>query len=185
MSSDTPDKTKRLRIGRAQPRDWMVCVTEPRRESWAAENVERQGYEYYLPQILEKRVASGKLIEQTHPLFPGYLFVKRMTGGRWASLTGTRGVIQVITTGLNPSFLPNRLIDELRQKEKDGLVILPPPPDSAEFQPGQPVRLRDGPMLGYIGIYDGQARADRVNVLLKFLSGEIRVEVKATQLEKL
>lgn len=169
------------RAGRVRllKRDWVVCRTETRREVWALQNAEQQGYECYLPKIEELHKGMKRIV----PLFPGYLFV-RMKHGRWASLTGTYGVIDLVYAGQSVAMLDNHFIEALKTITTDnGYIPLPAQTENERFQPGSEVRLRSGPFMGYIGIYEGQKSSERAQVLLSILGGDTPVEIDPAQLE--
>lgn len=148
---------------------WIVAQTQPRRERWAAENVARQGYEFYMPHI---QMVKGKVVS-AQPLFPRYLFIR--TAGQWRFLLGTFGVTGVILNGEGPAVMPDRNIDELRQRENsDGMVMLPVAPRK-RFAQGDEIRVSGGAFAGLAGIYDDAAPQERAHVLLEYLGRKTRV----------
>lgn len=166
----------RVRIRR---RTWVVCRTESRRESWAAENVRRQGLNYYLPYYCEMK--AGR--RSPSLLFPGYLFVQPRNK-QWTMLNSTYGMIDVVLMGKQPAWLEDSVVDALRQQEDEsGLITLPPMPAPVHFTKGQKVKLRSGPFLGYIGIYEGTTRLARERVLLDLLGRVTPIEVGTAQIE--
>jgi hypothetical protein len=60
---------------------------------------------------------------------------------------------------------------ELKGRERDGLVELPPPPS---FQRGDPVRIVRGVFTEQLALFEGQRPHERVAVLLHLLG---RVEL--------
>lgn len=159
---------KRLRL-----RPWFVAQVQSRREAWAAVNVSNQQAEYYLP-----RLVTGE------PLFPGYLFV-RSPDGRWRFLEGTFGVIRVVRGDAGPAVLPAREIARLRAMEgTSGFVELPQHGYASNFQPGERVRVDDGPFIGFEGLCEGMTGRERVEVLLHLFGRETRVTLEPHQLER-
>lgn len=152
---------------------WLVAKTEPKKERWVAENIARQGYSYYLPQYKD-----GKHVKF---LFPSYIFCH--TNGPWTFLSGTYGVLYVLTFGNKPGIVQDEVIQAIKDQEDEfGYVTIPediPPP----LQRGQRVLLRSGPFSGYIGIYEGQSSRDRERILLDLLGGKKVVHVKRDQIE--
>jgi transcriptional antiterminator RfaH len=106
-------------------------------------------------------------------LFPAYAFVEIVSGwweARWAA-----GVIRLVTCGGNePAHVPDRLIADLRARERDGLIVLP---KKRGMQRGDPVRVKAGPFTGQLAIYDGQRPHERVMVLPALLGSVQRVEL--------
>lgn len=161
---------------------WMVAKTKPRQERWAAKNVERQGFEYYLPATQVTVVKRGRKVVQPQYLFPRYLFVR--TTGRWRSLLGTFGVTELIMQGDSPAVMPCREIEQLRAREdEDGNIVLPTQ-KCPKFVQGDTIRVTEGPYKGFMGIVDGLAPHDRVKILLEFLGRHCRVLVPDGAVEK-
>ena len=68
---------------------------------------------------------------------------------------------------------------EIKAREQNGLVELP----RRSLQPGDRVRVLQGPLAGQIGLYDGMKPRERVAVLLTFLGGPHRVSLPREDLE--
>lgn len=60
---------------------WYLVHTKPKQEKYALENLQRQGYECYLPLLLSERIRQGILMVTDEPLFPRYLFIRLGQGG--------------------------------------------------------------------------------------------------------
>jgi transcriptional antiterminator RfaH len=159
-------------------RRWYVVHTQPNRESRAALNLRRQGFNAYLPMFKRLRRHARKTEEVSRPLFPRYLFVELdLSLERWRSIYSTFGVSQLLTAGEDPLSVPAGIVDEIRAREgRDGFVELGLPPG---IGPGSPVRLIDGVFAESKGVLDRIADQHRVSVLLQLLGREVRVFVPA------
>jgi transcription antitermination factor NusG len=76
--------------------------------------------------------------------------------------------------GDRPAKVPDKVIDDLKSRERNGLIVLPPPP---HLQRGDQVRILRGPFAGHLAIYDGMRPRERVVVLLTLLGAVQRVEL--------
>lgn len=165
---------------------WLVARTAFRKERWALENIQNQGYDAYLPQYRERVTSTGKLRKLSHPrlLFPGYIFCQ--TEGTWTFLTGTRGVSHVLLSGSKPGTVPDDVITALMlQEDEDGFIALPDGPgEQVRPEIGEKVRLRAGPFLSYIGIYDGRTSGDFERVLLDCFGRKTILKVRLEDIEK-
>jgi transcriptional antiterminator RfaH len=149
---------------------WTAAQLEPHRTHVALHFLELAGYKTYLPQIRAHRVRLGRRIEIAAPLFPGYCFVLielQWHAARWA--VGTRGLVM---DGSGPARCPDRVIAELKARERGGLVDLP-----CRFRRGDRVRIVGGRFAGHVALYAGMKPRERVEVLLQLLSGAHRVEL--------
>lgn len=166
---------------------WVVAKTKPLKELWAAENVSRQGFQYYLPQLPPITVVTkhkkAAPTQKRQFLFPRYLFV--WTEGPWRCLLGTFGITTLIMNGESPAVLPTAEVDRMRAREDArGLIRLPSAPAAARFKAGDLVRINSGPFSGYTGIYDSATDSDRVRVLLDYLGQRTRVLIGEEFLEE-
>lgn len=163
---------------------WFCVTTQVNRERWAGDNITAMQHEIYLP-VTERELLVGprgkkKKVTSRVPLFPRYLFVQTTTG-QWRFLTGCWGVSGIVMCGELPQTVPQHIIDQIRERETDGIIDLPPPP--ALFAKDDQVRITDGPLAGWVGLYQGQSGKDRENILLHLLGGKQSVSVLTRQLE--
>jgi transcription antitermination factor NusG len=77
-------------------------------------------------------------------LFPGYLFIAIEL--QWRAARWSPGVAGLIMDGIAPARVPDKVIDEIRARERGGLIELPP-----RLKRGDPVRIEHGPFEGWPG----------------------------------
>ena len=157
---------------------WIVARTKSRRERWAAENVQRQGYKFYLPQYEITSPIRGNLKKvRTEPLFPSYLFIE--IDGPWRVLLCTFGIAGIVLRGDQPAVMPQSEITRLQiASDEAGFVQIP-----NTYKEGQAVRARSGPFVGHIGLYAGQPVPGRHAVLMDLLGGKIKTLFDSEMLE--
>ncbi|MCG6872649.1 MAG: transcription/translation regulatory transformer protein RfaH [Gammaproteobacteria bacterium] len=161
---------------------WYLVYSKPRGEELARVNLERQGFETYLPLVRQVRRRLGRRRLQVEPLFPRYLFIRLdRVQDNWAPIRSTLGVSQLVRFGEEPAIVPGELVEMVRQRADDaGIQDLP----EAEFRPGQKVRVADGPMAGYEGIFVARSGAERVLVLLDIVGRHVKLKLEASALER-
>ena len=106
----------------------------------------------------------GRKVIRTPLLFPAYAFVfirLQWHAARWAP-----GVIRLVMDGAQPARVPAAVIDEIRSRERGGLIELPKP---SLARPGDAVRILRGPLEGRLAIYHGMKPRARIEVLLSLL----------------
>lgn len=172
MNSEAPDLAGRR---------WYVVHTKPRQELLASGLLEAmQDVVVYLPQVTQRAGQQAKAVV----LFPGYLFVQADLGQTRASaIDKTPGVPRLVAFGGQPQPVPAAAMASLqaRVQELNQQGGLPRHP----FQPGDSVRISEGPLGGLEGVFQGPMRpAQRVRVLLQFLGGLHELEVDPSQLER-
>jgi transcriptional antiterminator RfaH len=145
-------------------RSWYLVYTKPRQENLAQENLQRQGYETYLPRIYQSRRRNGRHIKTIEAFFPRYLFIKLDTEtDNWAPIRSTIGVSKMVRFDGIPAVVPEQLIQSLQSNDdEDGIQNLV----QKNLMRGDKVTIIDGPLAGYQGIYQQQNSAERVAVLV-------------------
>ena len=165
---------------------WYVAYTKPKQERCALENLERQGYECYLPLLPVEKIARGSLSILEEPLFPRYLFIRQVDRSEsglgirsWVPIRSTKGVSRLVSFGPEPARVSDELVAYLR--EQQGLVAEQP---RRLFNAGDRVQMTQGAFAGIEGIYqmaDGERRA---MVLIELLSKPVTVRVSPASLRK-
>ena len=161
---------------------WYLVHTKPRQEQCALQNLERQGFECYLPMLPVERIRRGLLAVMHEPLFPRYLFMRAGQGGAAQSLApvrSTKGVSRLVSFGVEPTKVPQELVDAIRHQQS----LAAPRPERL-FQPGDRVCLTQAPFAGIEGVYQVADGERRVMVLIELLSRQISVTVAPTGLRK-
>jgi len=146
----------------------------------ALTNLERQGYECYLPQMRIERVRRRKVAITNEAMFPRYLFVQLDTsaqGKSWSPIRSTLGVSHLVHFGGYAAKVDKALIDLLRERER---VM----PLDAMFQPGHPVVITDGPFAGIEAIFQTSDPKRRAIILLEILSKPVSMIVDGGRLRK-
>lgn len=162
-------------------RSWYLVCCKPRQERLAQENLERQRFETYLPLVRQLRRRAHRRVTVVEPLFPRYLFIHLdPERDNWGPIRSTIGVTSLVRFGDQPAQVPNTLIDELQAHEApDGIHDLP----SRGFRKGQKVRIEEGPLAGYEGIWLASNGKERAQVLLEIMGKQIKAEVDENWLE--
>jgi transcriptional antiterminator RfaH len=151
---------------------WGIARTENSRELFAAARLGDAGFETLLPRV--------KAYGRIRPLFAGYLFVALgELGEGWHVVNRTLGVLKLIAFGDCPARVPEREIEALKSRMRDGFVTLPPPPGSVRrrFAKGERVRIVAGPFQGIGAIHSGMSTRGREIVLLELLGGQRQVAI--------
>ena len=147
----------------------------------ALQNLERQGFECYLPCVQAEKLQCGALVVVDEPLFPRYLFIRLGSGlgGRdWSLIRSTTGVNRLVAFGNVPAKVDDELVDAIRSKisGRGGL--------RRQFEPGQKVVITQGPFAGLEAIYQMSDGESRVMVLLNIFSKTVKMAVSPASIRK-
>lgn len=161
---------------------WYLVYCKPRQEFVARDNLERQGYEAYLPLVEQRKTRKGKRTTVVEPLFSRYLFIHLDNKtDNWGPIRSTVGVASLVRFGPEPTPAPEGLVALLRKRENiDGYHDLS---TVQHLQPGDTVRITQGAMLGYEGIFTAKSSQDRVLVLLEIMGKQSRVSLPRDVIE--
>lgn len=152
---------------------WVVVNTHPHRESLAIENLMRQQFSVYCPQIRKRVTHARRSQDVLRPLFPSYVFVQIWES--WRSILSTFGVRSLIMCGEKLSYLDDGFVHSLKQREVGGVITRPEEP----YQVGQQVRIAGGAFDGLIATILSLNDKDRLLVLLEMLNRPVKVKVDA------
>jgi transcriptional antiterminator RfaH len=156
---------------------WYLVHTKPAAEGIAQLNLERQGYQTYLPQLVQRVLWRRQRRERVGPLFPRYLFLQLDTTDQTIGpARSTAGVAAVVRFGAEFAIVPDRVVDELRARAdpQTGLHRLS---HAMKLVRGSTVRIVASAFDGLEGIFERSAGADRVVVLLTLLGRMTPVQV--------
>jgi transcriptional antiterminator RfaH len=159
---------------------WYTLHAKTNAEYYVATALAQRGLEAYLPEI-EMTKPSGEI--QSVPFFPSYLFVKvDFQEVALSQIEWTPGLNRIVGFGDQPVPVAEEVIALIGHN----LARQGPNLDQAglDLEPGDPVRITNGPFQDLIGIFAGSVSPkERVEVLLSVL-GTSRVQVAVTDLEK-
>ena len=178
---------------------WYTIHTKPRQERTALEHLERQGFTCFLPFALNpyqrKRIHVGaasaakaphsgaKSPGKGEPLFPRYLFLNAAPNQQsLAPIRSTRGVANLVRFGTKLVEVPESVIQAIKNKQdpKTGLVQLEPIP----VNPGDKVKVFDGPLAGLEGVFQERKGESRALLLMTLLGRQSTIEVEALHLKR-
>lgn len=158
-------------------KSWYLVYSKPGKEKIARENLERQGYETYLPLINSYKRRRSKNIVTIEPLFPRYLFIHlNQVTDNWWPIRSTKGVSRIITFDYIPARVPEVFLSALMKNDNEaGIQCL----QEDGYKPGETIQIIDGPMKHYQGIFMAQTSKERVIILLNMLGNESRLSIPA------
>jgi transcription elongation factor/antiterminator RfaH len=158
-----------LVLGTFSPR-WYAVQTQPRREGFAALQLEKQNYQVFYPRQLKSVRHARRLEHRQVGYFPGYIFVALDLGSApWRSVNGTFGVRSLVMFGDRPAPLPDGFVEYLQASVDEHGLVNP----AVNFNPGDKVRILSGPFADIIGTMDRLEGAARVRILMDLVGGVI------------
>jgi transcriptional antiterminator RfaH len=147
---------------------WYVLHSKPRQEQRALENLERQGFQAWLPTIEVEKLRRGQLTRVIEPMFSRYLFIRLdKTQSNWSPIRSTLGVSKLVSFGNVPAVVPDELIQALQQADGSQRHYL--------LKEGDAVQFVSGPLQGLEGILQQRDGELRALVLIELISQPQRI----------
>jgi len=161
---------------------WYAIHTKSRQEMSAAENLRRQAFEVYLPNIKQAHRYRGQWREKIEPLFPRYLFIRLNLGEEnIAPIRSTHGVSKLVSFSGQPVKVPDPLIDALIELADSDSGLLHPKEDL--FEAGTTVTILDGPLQGLEAIFMAHDGEHRSIVLMDMLGKTQQLRIDRNHLK--
>ena len=96
---------------------WYLIQFKPNSHRLAERNLQRQGFETFLPMYDSTSRKASRFVSASRPLFPGYMFIAfNKTNPEWHKINNTYGVSRLITFGTTLHSMPNTFIENLKKR---------------------------------------------------------------------
>ena len=156
--------------------NWYVIHTKPRQERRADENLQRQGFETFLPIYQLEKIQHRKLSLVEEPLFKRYLFIRfDPDNSNWHVIRNTFGVSQLVRLGGQLASVPDEVIQQLMKTAEISQAL---------YKKDAHLLIADGPFQNLkraIEMHDDDSRAI---VLIELLNKTQRISVSLNALAK-
>lgn len=163
-----------------QGKTWFLAQLKPNCAQSAHKNLDRQGFQTFLPMVEETRQSKGKFVITNRPLFPGYIFVAfDVAKGLWRTVNNTYGITKLVSFGKKPAPVPRDLVAQLMQGCNTSGKLLQP----KLLKPGDQVTLTNCAFANFAAEVQEIAADQRVWVLMDIMGAQTRVAVGAIQIK--
>jgi transcriptional antiterminator RfaH len=159
---------------------WFVLQFKPNSHHQAAKNLNRQGFETFLPLHDVTSRKASRFINTTQPLFPGYMFVKfDRTKSDWHKINNTYGVSRLITFNSILKSIPTRFIDSLMQRYDLSGKLLP----IQKLKKGDQVTVLTGPFANFIATVEKYESDQRIWILMDLMGRKTKTQTPSDALK--
>ena len=162
LEAGGPDKQNLFR--------WYVAQTHPRKELFAIEHLNRQGYATFFPRFRFNQTRRQRCDTILKPVFPGYVFMAfDASSPGWTAINSTRGVRCLISSGFGrPQPVPATAMDLIRKRCRGEIMLQL----LDELQPGDLVQINTGPLANRVARVESFAEGERVALLFEIMGTE-------------
>lgn len=148
---------------------WEIAHLRSRQEKSVARLLLHDRKPFYLPQIERMASRAGRTSVSHLPLFPGYIFLRRVQGLR-ETLWRTKALVRIIEVADQERLAEE--LEQIRRLQVTGAVLAPTP----DLAVGDAVRITEGAFRGYVGILTEERGALRLVVSVSILRKSVAVE---------
>lgn len=162
--------------------NWYVIQTKPNAHMLAYKNLQRQGFEVFLPLIRKTSRVGQKFTNKTVPLFPSYLFIgTKLEQIPWKSINSTRGVAKAIFLNGIYRAIDNEIIENLKCRCDESAILK----SMEDINAGDCVRIKRGPLTDFICNVEKIEDSHRAWVLIKNLKHNFQAKVSVSDLSSI
>jgi transcription antitermination factor NusG len=149
-------------------KNWYALYTKPRSEFKAAEQLEINQINYYLPTVTTTKQWSDRKKKITEPIIRGYIFIKADEKERLLALD-QYSIVRCVTERGRAAVIPEWQIKNLmKMLEYEGEFYV-----LNKLVPGQKVKIKDGPFAGVEGIYCESENDKMIAVSIELLNRSV------------
>jgi transcriptional antiterminator NusG len=157
---------------------WYALWTRSRHEQMVREQLERKGFEAFLPTIPRWSRWKDRKKKIDWPLFPGYCFARFDTYARLPILKCT-GVVSIVSFDGEIAPIPDFEIDGIRRLVESDLQFDPCP----LIREGTMVEVVHGPLKGVVGRLLRKGAHARLMLAVDLIGQAVSVEVDAADIK--
>jgi transcriptional antiterminator RfaH len=158
---------------------WYALFTKPRQENQVAQILSSKGIETYVPAVV---VRTRRQNRTKRAFFPRYAFARiNFDVIATSAIIWTPGLTNLVSFDNYLAIVPDPIIERMKQRlEEIGEYGY-----AAIFQPGDRVRVLNGPFKDFEAVFDkALSGTDRVRILLGVLGKAARYEIEVQHLAR-
>ena len=163
-------------------KEWFILQFKPNSHHQAIKNLNRQGFETFLPLHDTTSRKLSRFINISKPLFPGYMFIKfDRAESEWHKINNTYGVSRLITFNSILKSIPTRFVDSLMKRYDLSGKLLP----IQKLKKGDEVRVLKGPFANFIATVEQYEADHRIWILMDLMGRKTKIQTPSDALKLL
>ena len=165
-------------MNKSLDKKWYIARIKPNSYHSASQNLERQGFETFLPKMKITQRQKNKFIVKNVYVFPGYMFVcfdpRIIT---WTKINSTYGVSKILAFNNKPSEISFDLILELKTRYEINSNLT----QKEKLKKGDSIKFYAGPFADLIAKVESVDENNRIWVLLEAMGGYQRLKLQSVE----
>ena len=157
---------------------WCIAQIKPNSYHTAIQNLERQGFQIFLPKMEITQRKENKFVVNNAQVFPGYMFVCFDPHSiNQTKINSTYGVSKILGFNNKPSEIPSNLIKDLKIRYE----INSNPARNETLKQGDSIKFFAGPFADVIAKVESVDENNRIWVLLEAMGGYRKLKLQKNQ----
>jgi transcriptional antiterminator RfaH len=163
---------------------WYLLYTNPRAEKKAALELQKKGYEVFLPLQKTLKTWSDRKKWVEEPLFKSYLFIETELEANYNTILNTSGIVKFISFQSHPAIVDPREINLVRLLLGENIQLGQSNPSDI-YLPSDDVTIVAGPLIGTQGKLISTRTGERVLIELQTMEQNLLVTLPLNNLKKI
>ena len=154
-------------------KEWFILQFKSNSHHLAAKNLNRQGFETFLPLHETTSRRLSRFINTSKPLFPGYMFIRfDKAESEWHKINSTYGVSRLITFNSILKSIPTTFVDSLMMRCDSSGKLLP----IKKFKNGDNVTVSKGPFANFIASVEKYEADQRIWIIMDLMGRKTKIQ---------
>ena len=159
---------------------WFILQFKPNSHHLAVKNLNRQGFETFLPLHETTSRRLSRFINTSKPLFPGYMFIRfDKAESEWHKINSTYGVSRLITFNSHLKSIPTKFVDSLMKRYDLSGKLLP----IKKLKEGDQVTILKGPFANFIATVEKYEADQRIWILMDLMGRKTKITTPSDALK--
>ena len=160
-------------------KEWFILQFKSNSHHIAAKNLNRQGFETFLPLHETTSRRTSRFINTSKPLFPGYMFIRfDKAESEWHKINSTYGVSRIITFNSILKSIPTIFVDHLMKRYNlSGKLI-----HKKKLKNGDQVTVLKGPFANFIATVEKYEADQRIWILMDLMGRKTKIQTPSDNL---
>ena len=160
-------------------KEWFILQFKPNSHHLATKNLNRQGFETFLPFCDTTSRKASRFINTSQPLFPGYMFIKfDRAEPKWHKINSTYGVSRLITFNSILKSIPTIFVDHLMKRYDLSGKLIP----IKKLEKGDRVTVLKGPFANFIATVEKYEADQRIWILMDLMGRKTKIQTPSDNL---
>jgi len=161
-------------------KEWFILQFKSNSHHQAAKNLNRQGFETFLPLHNTTSRKLSRFINTSKPLFPGYMFIRfDRAESEWHKINSTYGVSRLITFNSILKSIPTAFVDHLMKRYDLSGKLIP----IQKLKKGDQVMVLKGPFADFIATVEEYESEKRIWVLMDLMGRKTKIQTPLSALK--